>query len=1533
VAVARATAGNSGIEGKALAPETTSDATLAGADEFFRFAADTADLAGLGALNVDWLWETDEDHRFTRISDGFRRCTGHEPAHFVRRSRLTGLRHQAGRDRAVAELLRAIEAREPFRDCVHFMEDRQGRSRPIAISGMPRFDDQGRFAGYRGTCRDLNSIMVHFETRDTPDSDSLAGRLMTGLDAIEDAFCCYDSAGRLMLHNAAMLDMYPVLEDVLMPGMTFEALISAALERGVMAPSEVSLDTLRATFAKPRLTGNPVQVVFQLADGRWVQCRIVPTADGGSVAIHTDITSQKQYQESLKQARDEAEAAKQRLQAGIDVLDDGFVIWDQEDRLAVFNEAYRKHFPYLEEIKLGWSAEELLRAFAESGGVSAAIGREEAWVQENLARRLIEIGQDIVFQTHGNRWILRRDLRTASGERVGVRKDLTEQKQRERELQSAKDSAEQLLDDMKSILDTLHMGVVVLDSDLNTTIINRAYFDLWGCSPDEVEVGISARDLFEKARERGVYVVPEDEWETYVAKRTQALRIGNISDQEIQRADGGTMIYAVRNLSGGRRLVTYYDVTTMKQREADLAAATERAELLLHDLERTLDAVDLGVVLLDPNLNAEMINTAFYRLWSLTPEQAPRGSSFDHIMNLNRNTGVYDIADDQWDGFVRWRMDEIRQGNVEPREFARADGKTVIYAVTELSGGKRLVTYFDVTSLKQREAELAEALERSRLAEAVLDSLSSPIFVKDDELNFVMANKAFAKILDTTPERMMGRRAVDFVDSDKAEEFEQTERDVLEHDEPFEIEEDYEEDGRPRTRMVRKNRVSTGAGRDYVAGFIFDVTDMKRRETDAVQARRYLANVLDSLPAGVVIYDADNRFVLANGNVHEALPAMVPAMQPGKPLREAVERAHAAGYFRHSDDPALDAIYDTDPAAWVEAYLARYDARMHVFERKNPDGRWFKAFDMRLEDGTYVGVRVDISELKAREAELSEAQQQAVLADRAKSEFLANMSHEIRTPMNGVLGMAELLSKSELDPKQKTFTDIILKSGQALLTIINDILDFSKIDAGQMVLDPAPFNLAEAIEDVAALMSTRAKEKDLEMIVRFEPGLPRQHVGDVGRIRQIITNLMGNAVKFTEAGHVLVDVTGKEVGDVTSLRISVADTGIGIPADKLDKVFEKFSQVDSSSTRRHEGTGLGLAITSRLIEMMGGEIGVESVEGQGSTFWFSIDLPRCEDQEQTRLTPVDVSGARVLVVDDNAVNRTILLEQMASWGFDSCAASSGAEGLEVLKAAASCGIKVDCIVLDHQMPGMTGIDMARRLRVSDGISETPVVLLTSVDQNLGASINAELGIDVQLTKPARSSALLEAIVKTIQKRRQHPLSADRRTRPEDTGTNDGAISRPTRHPTPAAQASATRQRAASDDGHQVDILVAEDNEVNQLVFTQILSDTDYTFALVRNGALALQAWREMNPRMILMDVSMPEMNGLEATSRIREAEEESERRTPVVGVTAHALKGDRERCLEAGMDDYLSKPISPKALLEKIDHWIGATSSEDRLEA
>jgi signal transduction histidine kinase/DNA-binding response OmpR family regulator len=538
----------------------------------------------------------------------------------------------------------------------------------------------------------------------------------------------------------------------------------------------------------------------------------------------------------------------------------------------------------------------------------------------------------------------------------------------------------------------------------------------------------------------------------------------------------------------------------------------------------------------------------------------------------------------------------------------------------------------------------------------------------------------------------------------------------------------------------------------------------------------------------------------------------------------------------------------------------------------------------------------------------------AELADRAKSEFLANMSHEIRTPMNGVLGMAELLSKTELDNRQRTFADVILKSGNALLTIINDILDFSKIDAGQLTLDPAPFRLAESIEDVATLFATRIAEKDLELIVRVDPALPEWLVGDVARLRQIVTNLIGNAVKFTETGHILVDVSGNVEDGTAHIRISVEDTGIGIPEDKTKHIFEKFSQVDASSTRRHEGTGLGLAIASRLVEMMGGKIGLKSEVGKGSTFTVELPMPIHAEGEPATPVPVDVFGSRVLVIDDNEVNRSILLEQLRSWNFDCAAAESGEIGLAFLDRVVEIGACVDAIILDYQMPGMNGAEVALRIAQNPATSHIPVLLLTSVDHVAGGRLELNSGISAHLSKPARSQVLLRTLVELMQTARARRTGTWKRP----------AAPRHAAAPAPVAEVHklpvAARKPVPEHAG--LDVLVAEDNEVNQLVFSQILDGLRLKHRLADNGRTAVEMFRTLNPRIVLMDVSMPEMSGLDATRAIRELEAGTGRHTPIIGVTAHALKGDREQCLAAGMDDYMSKPISPNKLAQKLEEWL-----------
>ena len=591
----------------------------------------------------------------------------------------------------------------------------------------------------------------------------------------------------------------------------------------------------------------------------------------------------------------------------------------------------------------------------------------------------------------------------------------------------------------------------------------------------------------------------------------------------------------------------------------------------------------------------------------------------------------------------------------------------------------------------------------------------------------------------------------------------------------------------------------------------------------------------------------------------------------------------------------------------------QYDVEYRMFHKSDDSYFWGRHVGKAFydDDGTpvrMIGASYDISRIK-------EAEAKAEAADRAKSQFLANMSHEIRTPMNGVIGMAELLASTDLTKKQKSFADIIVKSSDALLTIINDILVFSKIEAGEMELYPEPFDLADSIEDVAILVSANASAKNIELAVRFDPTLPRFVEGDAGRIRQIIANLMSNAVKFTETGHVLVDVSGETIatndGSTAKLMVRVEDTGVGIPEEKLNAIFDKFSQVDNSASRPHEGTGLGLAICKSLIELMGGKIGVESEDGVGSVFWFEIEFPVCEDKLKPVSVPVDVSGANILIIDDNAVNRTILSEQMTAWNFESKCAASGEEGLAMLKAAPSFGCPFDAIILDFHMPAMNGYEVAREIRNNPTLKNLPVVMLTSVDQSISQQHSDELALQGQLVKPAKASLLLETIVSALQSTRATVIE------PMEVTI------------TPTVPTPTEIYTEAGSDSETLDILIAEDNDVNVLVYTQILKMFDLSYEIAPNGHVAINMYKDRSPKIIIMDVSMPEMNGLEATQAIREIEETKGKHTPIIGVTAHAMSGDMEKCLDAGMDDYLPKPISPKRLMEKVEKWLDADSNNN----
>lgn len=562
-------------------------------------------------------------------------------------------------------------------------------------------------------------------------------------------------------------------------------------------------------------------------------------------------------------------------------------------------------------------------------------------------------------------------------------------------------------------------------------------------------------------------------------------------------------------------------------------------------------------------------------------------------------------------------------------------------------------------------------------------------------------------------------------------------------------------------------------------------------------------------------------------------------------------------------------------------------------------------------NGIVVAVYSDVTSL-------ADAQKAAEIADKAKSEFLANMSHEIRTPMNGIMGMAELLTKTDLNVKQTTFADIIVKSGASLLTIINDILDFSKLDAHQMELDPAPFSLAESVEDVATLASSSAANKGIEIAVRVDPKLPDTAIGDCGRFRQIITNLVGNAIKFTDNGYVSIDISdmgcrqgSNEEHNFHSINIAIKDTGMGIPEDKLKKIFDKFSQVDESATRKHEGTGLGLAISTSLVELMGGKITVQSELKKGSTFQFQIELEMYNSAENKRIDLTDKSGSKILIVDENEVNRGNFTEQLSEYQYECAAVSNGHEALAFLEMAFERSLNIDAIILDYQMTGLAGSELVAKIRATQNYAQTPIITLSSVDLNSGSEELKHLNVQAQLIKPTRKSLLLQTIQDVL-------INKIVKTKPSDkviiAPTSTAKIS--VQRPTPARSKTVT-----ADQQSQLDILICEDNEVNQTVIRHILNDTGYSFEIVENGQLGIDVFKTRKPKLILMDVSMPVMNGHDATKAIRKLEEELGTHTPIIAVTAHAIKGDVDLCLDAGMDDYITKPVSPFSLTAKIDNW------------
>ncbi len=792
--------------------------------------------------------------------------------------------------------------------------------------------------------------------------------------------------------------------------------------------------------------------------------------------------------------------------------------------------------------------------------------------------------------------------------------------------------------------------------------------------------------------------------------------------------------------------------------------------------------------------------------------------------------------------------------------------------------------------VRVRTAELASAneeLQQERaLLHALMDHVPFSIYFKDEASRFIRVNRALARVFGLSePAEAIGWTDADFFGPEHALRARADEEEILRTGQPLIDREEKETwpDGHVTWALTTKMPLYDPEGRIVgTFGISRDITQQRRVEQAMRASELRYRTLFDASRDAIMVLDKEQGFVGGNPATLELFGLEDEA--------ELIACTPADLSPERQPDGSLSAVKADQ---MVELALQH---RAHFFEwlHQRSDGTVFPATVLlaRLELEGHLLVQATVRDITAEKqaaAALQEAKEVAEAASRSKSTFLANMSHEIRTPLNAVIGMTELVLKTPLSAQQRDYLSTVKDSGEALLSVINDILDFSKIEAGKLVLEHLPFDLRESLGDTMKSLAIRAHQRNLELAFYCHADVPRRVMGDYARLRQIVLNLVSNAIKFTEQGEVVLEVAraASEQGQVV-LNMVVSDTGIGIPADKQVEVFGMFEQGDSALTRRYGGTGLGLAIASRLVSLMGGKMWLESEVGRGSRFHFNVRLELAEDADQDEmvLVPSCLQGLRVLIVDDTATNRRILMEILTHWHMEPVAAENADQALLALRSAHQTGSPFQLVLTDAHMPDVDGFTLTETVRGQLDLADVRVILLTSGDRPEDTQRCDALKIAAYLLKPVKQSELLEAIEETM------GVLVPRKEL--DATTTELPPARPLR------------------------ILLAEDSVVNQKLAVALLQRQGHTVTIACNGREAVERFRGDCFDLILMDVQMPEMDGLEATAAIRDHQRISGFHTPIIAMTAHALKGDRERCLQAGMDGYVAKPIRPQELYQAL---------------
>jgi len=1420
--------------------------------------AEAQHIAPLGSWELDaQMTEFRGTAGFFRIFDctpGDCTCSDGTPgAAALRFSKMLDAIPAADRERVEQAIKNTLQTREPF-DIDHRIVRRDGTIRVVRSRGQVVGGQEGRPVRLVGTTHDITDLrLAHEKLRQSEE------RFRSLVANIPDVIWSSDARGQIQYIS-------PNAEPVF--GFTSEEMCEKGAEIWFERISEKDSSRVEQAFHQLFSEGRPFDVEYrvQRKDGEWiwVHDRAYRTYERDGVrcadGVISDISERKRAEEALHESEQRYRLLFGEMVVGFALLE---VIYDEDGkpcdhRYLELNPAFEKHSGLSRDRVLGKTIREAIPDI------------EPFWIE--TYGKVVTTGKSVHFENYVQalqKWFEVTAFRTRQGQVAVTFADVTERKRAEEELYRSRQM-------LQSILDAIPQRVFWKDRNCIYLGCNQSFATDAGVNNPAEIIGKNDFDLSWSGRAE-LYRADD---KLVMDEESAKLNF----DELLGRPDGDprwvrTSKLPLRDQEGEVTGVIgiYEDITDRKRAEEELRLAQ-------FSLEHASDAVHW----MNPQGRIVYVNQAACR--SL-------GRSREELLSLS----IPDIdplfPKEAWDAV--WAKVKARGSINFESQHQSKDGRIfpVEIAATHLEfDGKEYSFAFarDISERKRAEEALRASEKRYRL---LFERNLAGVFSTTLEGRFRQCNPAAAHMFGCeSPAELLTFPITHFYHAISDREALLTrlksEKSLTNYEMRFR-----RKNGDSAWAMLNLSLVEddSGAGR-AIEGTFVDITERKRAEEALHESEQRYRLLFERNLAGVFRYTAEGRVADANDAYAHIL---------GYPSgKELMGLCRTGLFFDASDAAGIWArLQEKKALTDLEVRLKRKDGNA-VWVLENVSWVGSEAGTAPLVEGTCI----DITERKRAAEEMRRAKEAAESANLAKSQFLANMSHEIRTPMNGVIGVAGLLLDTQLTPEQRQYAEIVRSSGQALLAVINDILDFAKIEARKLTLDTADFDLRTVLEDAAAVLAIKASEKGLELTCELEPGTPSLLRGDCGRVRQVLVNLLGNAVKFTAQGEVAIRVRSEAEGERTAtLRFTVSDTGIGFRQDRASALFEPFVQADGSSTRRYGGTGLGLTISKQLVEMMGGQIGAESDEGRGSKFWFTAVFEK-QQRPRAPVTGVQPSllGAKVLVVDDSATNQSLVRSILSSWGCRPEEAGDGNSALAILRQAAEGADPFQIALLDMSLPGMDGEELGRRIAADPQLKQTALVLMTGFGRHSDLARLLALGFSGHVIKPIWERTLREALLALRAK------------------GNGAAI-----FFEPLAQSPSTVRA-----NRQARILLAEDNLTNQEVGVAMLKKLGYSADLVANGAAALEALRKADYDVVLMDCEMPEMDGYEATKRIRDQRAGTRHPgIPIIALTADAMTGDRDKCLQAGMSDYIAKPVELRTLADVLEKWLNTPAHADAADS